>query len=119
MPTKSGRTYDMPGETNSRCRKPDCDLCNWRRTHEKRINGVIHYPRSARMFSSPTRMEPAMDEVKMTPEQEDHLDSLSESGIQNFIEATNSLMKEFDLKKQEAAAIVKLYAEKKQQEAMQ
>ena len=71
------------------------------------------------MFN-PTRMEPAMnDEVKMTPEQEEHLDSLSNSGVQNFIEATNSLMREFELKKPEAAAIVKLYADKKQQEAMQ
>lgn len=59
------------------------------------------------------------DEIKLIPEHEDHLESLSQSGVQNIIQATNSLMKEFDLKKPEAAAIVKLYADKKQQEAMQ
>ena len=59
------------------------------------------------------------DEIKMTPEQEEYLNSLAESGIQNPFEAQNGLVREFDLKKQEAAAIVKLYAEKRQQEAMQ
>lgn len=71
------------------------------------------------MFSPAARQPIMNDEIKMTPEQEDHLDSLSNSGVQNVFEATNSLMKEFDLKKPEAAAIVKLYADKKQQEAMQ
>lgn len=71
------------------------------------------------MFNPAAKAPIMNDEVKITTEQEAHLDSLSESGVQNPLEAQNSLIREFDLKKQEAAAIVKLYAEKKQREAMQ
>ena len=60
------------------------------------------------------------DEIKMTTEHEEHLNSLSESGVNNAFEATNSLMKEFPgMKRSQALGILKQWVKKIQREAMQ
>lgn len=60
------------------------------------------------------------DEIKMTLEHESHLDSMSDAGITNAFEATNSLMAEFpELKKSQAIGILKQWVELQQLKAMQ